>query len=76
MRGRSTQAVTPAARAAGALQGPASLLLAGRALVKCVDAPDAQRRGVLRRRGRENCVKEHQHEDTQSESAGAQPGRC
>ena len=66
--------MTPVARAAGMLQGPASLLLAGRALVKCVDAPEAQGRGVLRRRGRENCVKEYQHEDTQPESAGAQPG--
>ena len=38
-----------AAGVARTLQGAESLLLAGRALVQRVDAPDAQGRGVVRR---------------------------
>lgn len=56
------------------LRGPRSLLLAGRALVQRLDAAEAQRRGVVRGRGREDRVQEDQHEDAQSESAGAQSG--
>ena len=63
------------AGAARMLQGAESLLLAGGAFVQRVDAPDAQGRDVVRHRGREDRVEKHQHEDAQSKSAGAQPGR-
>lgn len=55
------------------------LLVARRAVVQRGDAPDAQRRAVVRRRGREHCVQEHQYQDAQLESGAAQSarrGRC
>ena len=63
------------AGAARMLQGAESLLLAGGAFIQRVDAPDAQGRGVVRHRGREDRVEKHQHENAQSKSAGAEPGR-